>query len=213
VSKDKWNDSVWSKVIADQINRVIACGIGLIVAGFCTIYAFFPAFGEFLRTSVPVPYWAVLLGAALLLLLLLGIMLVVARRSKPPVKITLINVYHRVAPTKLDFATLKVYCEMQNNSKRAVDVQISTYISKELKVSHITRGALQLKFQPGVPFSPNPSVERVAVFPGQTFSAWIAPDERLFNKESFERLRSQRGTGQMGTLVLNVDGQEYPMPL
>jgi hypothetical protein len=226
VTEKIWNDPVWSKVIATVIFAV--------VAGISTR---FPTVREFLVASSVVPHWILLCAALLLLLvassvvppwillcatllLLLGIILVVARRSKPQttavdsaVKITLINVDARDArgaETKKPFP-LKVYCEMVNDSNRPVDVQIWNYISKELKVSYITRGALQLKFLTGVPFVPNPSVERVAVFSGQTFSAWIAPDEKLFNKESFER--SPRGTGQMGTLVLKVDGREYRVPL
>jgi hypothetical protein len=94
-----------------------------------------------------------------------------------------------------------------------INVRIFSYISKYLKVKRFTPGALQLKFQAGGGWSPNPSADNVAVLPGQTFRAWIAPDESLFHKASFDRLRSKMGSGEMGTLVLNVDGQEFPMPL
>jgi hypothetical protein len=135
-----------------------------------------------------------------------------SRRVDSAVKITLIDVYDRMAPTKIPFQ-LKVYCAMRNDSNRVIDVRISPYMSNELKVISNTPGALQLQFQPGGDWSPDPSTDNVAVLPGQTFRAWIAPDEALFNKASFERLRGQMGKGQMGTLILNVDGQEFPRPL
>jgi hypothetical protein len=210
--KKIWHDPVWSKVIADQINRGIACGSGLIVAVFGVIYAFFPAARKFLGASALVPHWAlVVLSVALLLL---AIMLAVARRAKTQsrsvdsgLKITQIDVW--IAEDKrpnISFP-LKVYCEMQNDSNRAVDVRLCPYIPDAVKVTRFTRGALQLKFPTG--WLPQPDgLERVAVHPGQTFKAWVAPDETRFTKVTLEGLR-----GRIGTLVLDVDGQTIDMPL
>jgi hypothetical protein len=157
-----WDDPVWSKVIAT--------GILAVVAGISTR---FPTVREFLVASSVVPHWILLCAARLLLLgasslvppwILLTaaavlvacvIVMAVARRSKPQttsvdsaVKIKLIDVSMAEANTHIPFR-LKVYCEIRNDSNRMVDVRISTYISKEVKVTRITTGALQLKFQPG----------------------------------------------------------------
>jgi hypothetical protein len=185
---------VWSKVIAT--------GILAVITSFSTLV---PAVREFLGASSPVPHWALAYRGAVSCHC-------DSKQSKPRVKITLIDVGDRIAETNIPFR-LKVYCEMRNDSNRTVDVRFDNYISTELKVTRIVPAALQLKFQPGGGWSPEPSVERVAVLPGQTFRAWIAPDETVFNKAPFEWLRSQMGTGQMGTLVLNVDGQEIKIGL
>jgi hypothetical protein len=196
--KNAWHD-VWTKAAATLL------ATGLLAGGSAILSS---AVREYLGASSLVPHWVALLGATLLFL---AIIVAVARRPKPRVKIKLINVYHHVAPTNLDS---KVYCVMRNDSNRAVDVQISKYIPNELKVvSPNAIAALQLKFQPDGDPCPQKAVERVAVFPGQRFTAWIAPDETLFKEALFDRLRSKMGTGEMGTLVLNVDDQEYSMPL
>ena len=197
--KNAWHD-VWTRAAAALL------ATGLLAGGSAILSS---AVREYLGASSLVPHWVALLGA---ILLLLAIIVAVARRSKPRVKIKLIDVNDHMAETDITFR-LKVHCEMQNDSDRMIDVQIDDYIAKELKVMRKTPGALQLKFEPGGGWSPNPSADHVAVLPGQTFRAWIAPDEALFNKASFERLRSKMGTGEMGTLILKVDGREFPRPL
>jgi hypothetical protein len=191
--KEIWHDPVWSKVIA----TVILGGISAIAA------VIFPTIREFLGASSLVPHWALLSAA----LLFLAIILAVAQRSKPRVKITQTDVSILEDPTPGRSFPLKVYCEMRNDSHRAVNVRLCPYIPDAVKVTRFTPGALQLKFPTG--WLPQPDgLERVAVLPEQTFKAWVAPDETLFNKASLDGLR-----GQIGTLVLNVDGQEIKIAL
>jgi hypothetical protein len=167
--KNAWYD-IWTRAVSTVLATAI---LGCFGALFSALFSLFTAAGRrYLEAPLLVPHWVALLSAALFFLAIV-IAIVIARRLKPRVKIKLIDVNDHRAETDITFR-LKVHCEMQNVSNRTIDVQIDDYISKELKVMRKTPGALQLQFEPGGGWSPNPSAKHVAVLSGQTFSTAVS---------------------------------------
>jgi hypothetical protein len=95
-----WHDPVLSLVIGNGISAAILASITAIGS---VAAIFIPNVRAFLAASF-VPNWAALLSAAIV------IAIVIARRSKPGVKIKLIDVDNHLGDTET--FRLKVYCEM-----------------------------------------------------------------------------------------------------
>ena len=70
----------------------------------------------------------------------------------------------------------------------------------------IQASVLQVKLREWYP--DKEGVDRVSVLPGQQFKAWVGADDKKFTKDQLERLR-----GQIGNLVLKVNGQRVDISL
>jgi len=57
-------------------------------------------------------------------------------------------------------------------------------------------------------FPKDHGVDRVAVYPGQLFQAWVGVDESKFKDDQVRSL-----IGRIGTLVFLVNGKELPFEL
>ena len=101
---------------------------------------------------------------------------------------------------------LKVRCTMRNDSGALADVQLSEYKASAVTLKKFVTDVLQIKLRKWYP--PDEGVERVAVLVGQVFKLWVGVDEGKFNEHSVNQLK-----GQMGTLVLTVNGEEVDVPL
>jgi hypothetical protein len=101
---------------------------------------------------------------------------------------------------------LKYRITMQNNTAMVAEVRIAEYRPKRVTLKRLVLEVLQLWFGEWLP-APD-GVDRIAVYPQQQFRAWIGIDESKFNAQQVEALR-----GQIGTLVLRVDGEEVPVDL
>jgi hypothetical protein len=179
--KDFWNDPVWSKVIGGLI-------VPLLIAGFAAIRG---------RLSLAV---RVLFGLAEVPNAELPV-------AKP--KVSLINVdcppIDPNPPQPLTYP-LKCYIEMRNDAQYAVDVKMIDYRRNAIQAKQVVFGVLQVKFNRWFPVPD--AAERIAVYPGQPFRAWIPIDEKgSFTNSAVLSLR-----GKIGTIVLTVNGEEVLVP-
>ena len=94
---------------------------------------------------------------------------------------------------------------MQNTSTECADVRVSEYRPRTVTLKQFVLDVLQVQLRE---WCPRDGVDRVAVLPQQLFRAWIGIDERKFNEERVRALR-----GQIGTLVLSIDGQAISVAL
>jgi hypothetical protein len=101
---------------------------------------------------------------------------------------------------------LKIYVEMRNSSKKCIDVHLVDYKKKNIALQRFTPRTLQLFFQVWSP--EKESVDRIAVYPGQRFRAWLGADP---NKHTEQQVRDNLGS--IGTLIIAVDGKEVPIEL
>jgi len=102
---------------------------------------------------------------------------------------------------------LKLHMQLRNDSSEAVDVQLKEYIPKLITTKGLPLEVLQIRI--GGTWQAQPQgVSRIAVFPEQQFQAWIGLDEGKFNKGQIEEHR-----GNIGTLVLFVNGHDVRIPL
>jgi hypothetical protein len=88
---------------------------------------------------------------------------------------------------------------MQNNSTECADVRVSEYRPRTVTLKQFVLDVLQVQLREWCPR--DNGVDCVAVLPHQSFRAWIGIDESRFSEERVRALR-----GQIGTLVLSVDG-------
>lgn len=101
---------------------------------------------------------------------------------------------------------LKVRCTMRNDSVALADVQLSEYKPSAVTLKKFVTDVLQIKL--GRWYPPDEGVGRVAVLVGQEFKLWVGVDEGKFNENSVKQLK-----GQLGTLVLTVNGEEVDVLL
>jgi hypothetical protein len=100
---------------------------------------------------------------------------------------------------------LKCYVTLQNNSTTCADVRLSEYRAHKVTLKQFTFDALQVRLRD---WEPEIAVSRVAVFPEQLIRAWVGLDEKKFSADQVNELR-----GQIGTLILLVDGKPMPIDL
>jgi hypothetical protein len=101
---------------------------------------------------------------------------------------------------------LKCYVEMRNDSTECVDIRISNFTPSTVTLKKFKIDVLQVKLREWCPTGDG--VDHVAVFSGQLFRAWLAPDETKFTKGQIEGLR-----GKIGRLVLLINGQTWDVDL
>lgn len=196
--KKIWYDPVWSKVIATIIFAALAALAGLS----------WNPIGTFLLSASLVPHW--LLGLLCLVAACIAVILLTAAKPKTPdtpVHITPVGetIIGEDKNPGRGFP-LKVYRVMRNDSNHCADVQIADYRAATVTLKEFVTGVLQVKLREWYP--DKEGVERVPVLPGQQFKAWVGADDRKFTKDQLERLR-----GQIGTLVLKVNGQRVDISL
>lgn len=125
-------------------------------------------------------------------------------RPVPDIKVVDIIIPDLNPTLKLSFP-LKCYVTMQNTSTECADVRVSEYRPRTVTLKQFVLDVLQVQLRE---WCPRDGVDRVAVLPQQLFRAWIGIDERKFNEERVRALR-----GQIGTLVLSIDGQAISVEL
>jgi hypothetical protein len=127
----------------------------------------------------------------------------VFRRLGPKIKV--INVDIPPINPALNYP-LKCYAQMRNEAEQAIDVSVIDYILGRVTLKKFVTDVLQLKFRKWLPA--DEGVDRVAVYPGQQFQGWIGPDAIQYSEARLKELK-----GNIGTLVLRVDGEEKKIPL
>jgi hypothetical protein len=119
-------------------------------------------------------------------------------RPAPNIRVVDIVIPDQNPALRLTFP-LKCYVTMQNNSTECADVRVSEYRPRTVTLKQFVLDVLQVQLREWCPR--DNGVDRVAVLPHQLFRAWIGIDESRFNEERVRALR-----GQIGTIVLSVDG-------
>jgi hypothetical protein len=194
-SKKIWSDPVFSKVIAQGIIYFIAFLVGLGWVG---------ALWNWWSSGF---WWSI---ACTVLGGIGGLAggFVLFRREQghtPNIRVVDIDIPDQNPSLNLTYP-LKCYVNMQNNSTECADVRIAEFRPLNVTLKRFVLDVLQVRLRNWCP--ERDGVDRVAVFPQQQFRAWIAVDERKFNEERVRALR-----GQIGTLVLSVDGKAVSIDL
>src|SRR5262249_6870511 len=94
---------------------------------------------------------------------------------------------------------LKCHLTLRNNSRECIDVRLHRYLPRTVDVKKFPLDVLQVKLREWYP--KEHGVDRIAVYPTQVFQAWLGFDEKIYSEEQIKRLR-----GQLGTLILDVNG-------
>lgn len=102
---------------------------------------------------------------------------------------------------------LKLRVHLRNDSTATVDVQFQEYRPELITVRGVPTEVFQVRLR-DLWYPKEHGAGRIALYPGQQFLAWIAPDEGKFNKVQVEGYR-----GRIGTIVLLVNGQNIEIKL
>lgn len=102
---------------------------------------------------------------------------------------------------------LKLRMQFRNDSATAIDVQLRDYRPELITLKSFPTEVIQVRLR-DLWYPRDHTVGRIALYPGQQFQIWIAPDESKFNKAQVELHR-----GRIGTLVFQVDGQNLEIKL
>lgn len=102
---------------------------------------------------------------------------------------------------------LKLRMHLRNDSAVTVDIQLQEYRPELVTVKGFPTEVLQVRLR-DLWYPKEHGVGRIALYPGQQFEAWIAPDESKFNKAQVEGYR-----GRIGTVILLVNGQGVEIKL
>lgn len=127
------------------------------------------------------------------------------RRYQPAASINLIHVAVVMNPSAT--FPLKCYVTMRSDSVYAADVRVAGYRPSAVTLQRLVLDVLQVKLGDRW-FPQDHGVERIAVYPQQQFQAWIGLDSNRFDEHQARAL-----IGQLGTLVLSVDGKPVSIPL
>lgn len=120
-------------------------------------------------------------------------------------KITTLS--YRFVDEAVEGYPLKVRIHLRNDSTVTVDLQVHEYRPELVTVKRFPTEVLQLRLRDSW-YPKEHGAGRIALYPGQQFEAWIAPDEAKFTKAQVETYR-----GRIGTLVLLVNGQHVEIKL
>jgi hypothetical protein len=102
---------------------------------------------------------------------------------------------------------LKYYVEMRNDSRRCVAVGLLNYQPDKITVKSFPSEVMQARFQTKW-YPPDNGEDRVALLPGQLCRAWIGIDEAKFTEAQVVAAK-----GNMGTLVVSVNGRQFSFEL
>jgi hypothetical protein len=188
--KDIWKDPVGSKVIA-----------AIIVGGAASIAGF--RFRAFLWDEISVPLLLLLIFvivAATGYFLFAWAYFKLPRELKP--QITLVDVAANLPANRGATYPVKCYVTMRNDSRISVDVRLHQFKPSVVTLKAFAFDVLQIKVRDWVPAGYQ--ADRIAVYPGQLFRAWLGVDDSKFDESKVNSLR-----GKIGTLTFMVD--ELPM--
>jgi hypothetical protein len=190
VTKKIWSDPVFSKVIAQGIIYLIIVLVGLGWVG---------TLRDWWTSGF---WWSV--GFALLGGIggIAGGFVFFSHqqyRPEPNIRVVDVIIPEQNPALRLNFP-LKCYVTMQNNSTECADVRVSEFRERTVTLKQFLLDVLQVRLHEWYPAIDG--VDRVAVLPQQLFRAWIGIDESKFTEDRVRALR-----GQIGTLVLSVDGK------
>jgi hypothetical protein len=204
VMKRLWNDPVWSKVIAQ--------GIIWIILGIVALSALILAW-----LGIHFDWWAASLLAVALLLGglggLAGGFLIFRKQHQLPPNITKVGARIEIPDLNSRPLTFPLKCRvtMRNDSTECADIRFSDYANSNTIRSKkdLPAEVLQLRFRER--WWPEPDgVDRISVLPHQQFRAWVGLDETML---SVDRATQLLLIGEIGTLVLSVNGMPVPIPL
>lgn len=102
---------------------------------------------------------------------------------------------------------LKLRIHLRNDSTVSVDIQLQEYRPELVTLMGFPTEVLQIRLRDSW-YPKDHGAGRIALYPGQQFEAWIAPDDGKFNKAQVEGHR-----GRIGTLILLVNGQNVEIKL
>ena len=102
---------------------------------------------------------------------------------------------------------LKLRMHLRNDSTFTVDIQLQEYRPELITLMGFPTEVFQIRLRDSW-YPKDHGAGRIALYPGQQFEAWIAPDDSKFNKAQVEGYR-----GRIGTLVLLVNGQNVEIKL
>jgi hypothetical protein len=189
-----WSDPVWSKVIAAAIIAIAG------VAGGVISHYWGPA-SKYL--SIPIPLWIGFIVFAT------ALAIGAWHRSRPS------NEIYNFSPEikrmgvdapdpnpniKLDHP-VKCWWTFRNDSVGCIDVSLSDFRAKNIKIKTIPSAILQVQMRHEW-LPRDHGMPQVAVLPGQLFKGWISADESLY---SAAQVRGQ--FNNLGTLVLKINGE------
>ena len=102
---------------------------------------------------------------------------------------------------------LKLRIHLRNDSAFTADLQLHEYRPELVTVKGFPTEVLQIRLRDSW-YPKDHGVGRIALYPGQQFEAWIAPDEGKFNKAQVEGYR-----GRIGAVILLVNGRNLEIKL
>lgn len=102
---------------------------------------------------------------------------------------------------------LKLRMHLRNESTFTVDLQLQEYRPELITLMGFPTEVFQIRLRDSW-YPKAHGTGRIALYPGQQFEAWIAPDIGKFTKAQVEGHR-----GRIGTLVLLVNGQNVEIKL
>ena len=189
-----WRDPV--------VSAVIAAGI---VAAIPAIWGAHGLWWQNLLAAYSIPLWLIVLVAGLMSASL--VFNFRSRRRKPSgvnpqIRFISANVSFAALEKSLTFP-LKCHFQFCNDSPECVEVRIGGFEPKKVTLKAFVPNVLQVKLRNWSPESEG--VDRIAVLPDQIFQAWIGIDEKTFDERRVRDL-----LGQLGTLLLIVDGNKIP---
>ncbi|HWZ98000.1 MAG TPA: hypothetical protein VN025_09580 [Candidatus Dormibacteraeota bacterium] len=121
-------------------------------------------------------------------------------------KITMVDVLASDSVTPGLAYPVKCYTTFRNDSEAAVEVKLSEYKHAAVDMKKFVPDVLQIKFRDWLPA--DHGVDRVGVYPGQLFRAWIGVNEKNFQAQSVNNLR-----GKIGTIVLLINNSPQSFDL
>jgi len=175
-----WDDPVGSKLIAETIKALAAPAFGMLAAVFIAILTRPPWF----VATYNIPVWALGILVVVFYFLILALIGAIIWKRKRVQSLPAANVEIRkievlaTDPAQGSVLTFPVKCNLTllNDSQIPIDVRVLGFEPGAVTLKENKVNTLVLQFH-GSWWPSNNSVERVAVFPGQQFRAWIAVDD------------------------------------
>jgi hypothetical protein len=106
-----------------------------------------------------------------------------------------------------DTYPLKIRLHLRNDSSVPIDVQMQEFRPGFATLKAFPVEVLQIRMR-DIWYPKEHGVGHIALYSGQQFQAWIAPDEGRFNKAQLESHRDE-----IGTLVLRINGRNVDVSL
>ncbi|MGA2902815.1 MAG: hypothetical protein ABSD98_03220 [Candidatus Korobacteraceae bacterium] len=101
---------------------------------------------------------------------------------------------------------IKIYVEFRNDMVRCIEVSLARYEPDAVTIKPFVPATLQIFFRSWLPT--DEGVDRIALYPGQRGRAWVAADPSKFTAAQVEGF-----VGRIGTLIIKINGRDFPIPL